>query len=214
MKRLHIKVRLFAAALSGLAGFVDAVGFLALGGYFVSFMSGNSTRMAVGLSERSASAGVAAGLIGAFLGGVVAGSMAGRLAGAWRRTAVVGLVTVLLGLAGVLVVLGSPGLAPWPMAVAMGAENAVFEEGGEVRIGLTYMTGTLVKLGQGLASLPFGGDLAGPAGYLLLWCGLIVGAVAGATAYGQMGLSAVWIAVAAAAALCAVSARSLPLRRH
>ena len=37
------------------------------------------------------------------------------------------------------------------MALAMGAENAVFEREGEVHIGLTYMTGTLVKFGQRLA---------------------------------------------------------------
>src|ERR1700728_4194216 len=36
-----------AVCLSALAGYVDAIGFLQLGGYFVSFMSGNSTRLAV-----------------------------------------------------------------------------------------------------------------------------------------------------------------------
>ena len=34
-----------AAGLSGVAGYVDAIGFLKLGGFFVSFMSGNSTRL-------------------------------------------------------------------------------------------------------------------------------------------------------------------------
>ena len=41
-----------AVALSLLAGFVDALGFMHLGGYFVSFMSGNSTQMAAVLPER------------------------------------------------------------------------------------------------------------------------------------------------------------------
>ena len=37
-----------AASLSAIAGYVDAIGFLKLGGFFVSFMSGNSTRLGVG----------------------------------------------------------------------------------------------------------------------------------------------------------------------
>jgi len=40
-----------ACALSALAGYVDGIGFLHLGGLFVSFMSGNSTRMGVSLAD-------------------------------------------------------------------------------------------------------------------------------------------------------------------
>ena len=50
MIRYRPSIRLFAALLSGLAGFVDAIGFIKLGGFFVSFMSGNSTRLAVALA--------------------------------------------------------------------------------------------------------------------------------------------------------------------
>jgi uncharacterized membrane protein YoaK (UPF0700 family) len=42
------RIRLLAAALSAVGGYVDAVGYLSLGGFFVSFMSGNSTRVGVG----------------------------------------------------------------------------------------------------------------------------------------------------------------------
>src|SRR5882757_10886260 len=40
-----------ACALSALAGYVDGIGFIHLGGQFVSFMSGNSTRMGVSLAD-------------------------------------------------------------------------------------------------------------------------------------------------------------------
>lgn len=39
-----------AIGLSLLAGYVDAIGFQWLGGYFVSFMSGNGTMLALGLA--------------------------------------------------------------------------------------------------------------------------------------------------------------------
>jgi uncharacterized membrane protein YoaK (UPF0700 family) len=87
----------------------------------------------------------------------------------------------------------------------MGAENAVFESDGEVRIGLTYMTGTLVKVGQRLAAIPFGGDRLAWAPHLLLWVGLISGAVAGASLYPILGLNALWLAVGATSVAAAVS---------
>src|SRR5260370_7840837 len=65
-----------ASALSALAGYVDAIGFLHLGGLFVSFMSGNSTRMGVSLAEGQWShAAKALGLIALFVTGAAAGSL-------------------------------------------------------------------------------------------------------------------------------------------
>nr|GLK21598.1 hypothetical protein GCM10017606_24250 [Microbacterium terregens] len=64
-----------AFCLAGLAGYVDGLGFLAAGGMFVSFMSGNSTRLAIGAAEGSVTALLALGLIGAFLTGVVAATL-------------------------------------------------------------------------------------------------------------------------------------------
>ena len=50
MDRLDRPRRMLAIGLAGLAGFVDATGFLSAGGYFTSFMSGNTTRFGVDLA--------------------------------------------------------------------------------------------------------------------------------------------------------------------
>jgi uncharacterized membrane protein YoaK (UPF0700 family) len=204
--RFDRKIRLLAACLSALAGFVDALAFLKLGGFFVSFMSGNSTRLGVGLAQSSLNAVIAAGLIATFVAGVFLGSLVGARAGTRRRPFVLVVVALLLSVAAAFNLVGRNILAIGAMALAMGAENAVFEENGEVRIGLTYMTGALVKVGQRLASAAMGGDPLGWASYLLLWAGLVCGGIAGATAYHLLGLSALWIAVFAAGVLAAAAA--------
>lgn len=191
MKRYDKPIWMFAAGLSALAGFVDAIGFIELGGFFVSFMSGNSTRLDVGLANAGAAAALAAGLIASFVGAVV-----------------LLLVAVLLGGAASLGAIGIGPVAPLLMAAAMGAENAVFEREGEVSIGLTYMTGTLVKLGQRLTDALLGGTSFGWLPYLLLWAGLAAGAAAGAAIHPRLGLGALWIAAAAAG--FALMARRLP----
>jgi len=42
-----------AGLLAGLAGMVDAIGYLHLSGLFISFMSGNSTQLAAALGKGS-----------------------------------------------------------------------------------------------------------------------------------------------------------------
>ncbi len=64
--------RRFAIALAALAGYVDAVGYLSAGGYFVSFMSGNTTRLGVALGTVPAHAWPPVLFIAGFVGGVTA----------------------------------------------------------------------------------------------------------------------------------------------
>ena len=205
MNRYDNGSRMLAVWLSAIAGYVDAVGFLKLGGFFVSFMSGNSTRMAVAIAQGRQGAFLGLGLIGLFVLGVAFGSVSGRLANAERRTVVLALVSLLLAIAAATGMMGYPAVAVAAMVLAMGAENAVFESDGEVRVGVTYMTGTLVKVGQRLAAIPFGGDRTAWAPFLILWFGLISGAVAGAAIYPLLGLNALWPAAGAAAVAAALS---------
>ncbi len=202
------RLRILAICLSALAGYVDALAFLELGGFFVSFMSGNSTRLGVGLAAGSPAALIAAGLVGCFVAGVMAGSLAGHVARQRRRVAVLALVAALLLLAAALASLGQRQAAIALMAIAMGAENGVFERNGEVSIGLTYMTGTLVKFGQRLMAALLGGERYAWAPYLLLWLGLVAGVLAGAAVHPLLGLQALWIAAVAALGLC-FAARAL-----
>jgi uncharacterized membrane protein YoaK (UPF0700 family) len=195
-----------AAALSWLAGFVDAIGFLHLGGFFVSFMSGNSTRLAVAVSDQDwAQAAKAGGIILVFVIGVVVGSFCGHLARQQRRLAVLSLQTCLLIGAAALYQFGF-GLAGTIMLVlAMGAENTVFLRDGEVSIGLTYMTGTLVKMGQRLAAAMLGGRELAWFPYFALWCALGSGAIVGGFSFARFGLGGLWIAAALAACLAIVA---------
>jgi uncharacterized membrane protein YoaK (UPF0700 family) len=188
----------FAACLSVIAGYVDAIGFLKLGGYFVSFMSGNSTRAAVGIAEASYSALIATALILLFVAGVVIGSLVGHAAGRYRQQVALLLVAALLAAAAALGAGGMDRLAIAAMTLAMGAENNVFQRDGEVSIGVTYMTGTLVKAGQHIAAALSGRERYGWIPYLLLWFGLLLGAIFGALAYPHVGLGSLWLASAAA----------------
>lgn len=206
MTRYTKRIWLLAAFLSALAGFVDAIGFLSLGGFFISFMSGNSTRLGVGLAQASSAAIVAAALIGNFVLGVIAGSLAGHVAGRHRRPVLLALVAMLLAVAAALATAGMPRAAVLFAGLAMGAENAIFERDGEVHIGLTYMTGTLVKLGQRLTAAFLGGDRMGWLPYLMLWLGLVTGGLSGALVYPHLGLSALWIAAGIAFLLALVAA--------
>jgi len=205
MTRHDRRVRVLAACLAAVAGFVDAAAFIELGGFFVSFMSGNTTRLGVGLAGNLGHAATAAGLVIAFVSGVAVGSLVGRRSGRHRRPIVLILVATLLALAALLGGLGA-GAALTVMALAMGAENAVFEQDGEVRIGLTYMTGTLVKIGQRLANAITGEPKLEWAPYLFLWLGLAAGAAIGAAAYTRFGLQSLWAAAATTLILAAIAA--------
>ena len=202
MRRYENSYRVLAIGLASLAGFVDALGFLQLRGMFVSFMSGNSTRMAVGTATPVHGSLFAGALIAAFVAGVMAGTMVGSKAARWRKQAVLTFVLLMLTLACFAGMPMDQSAAPTLlMAGAMGAVNTVFQRDGEVSVGVTYMTGTLVKFGQYLTLALSGGPRLAWLPYLLLWLGLVAGAMAGAAAFHLLGLTALWIAVAFEASL-------------
>jgi uncharacterized membrane protein YoaK (UPF0700 family) len=126
-------------------------------------------------------------VLGSFLGALVAGGE-----DAPSRSRVLMFEGLLLALAAALAGAGLTPAAVGLMVMAMGAENSVFLRNGEVGVSLTYMTGTLVKLGQALAGAVKGADRHAYKAYLTLWAGLSVGAVLGALTFGRLGLAALW----------------------
>ena len=191
-----------AAALSGVAGYVDAIGFLKLGGFFVSFMSGNSTRLGVGLATGHLQAAVTVlSIVALFVTGVVMGALLARRVGEGRRSAMLALEAGLLTASAGLFMAGFDTAGVAAVVLAMGSENAVFQRNGDVGVGLTYMTGTLVKAGQRIAAALTGGDRWAWGPYLLLWAGLTTGGAIGAAAYTHIGTLALWGAAALVAGL-------------
>lgn len=214
MTNYGLKLRLFAIALAALSGYIDALGFIYLGGFFVSFMSGNSTRLAVGMVEDWHHALISGGLIVCFVFGVILGTLFAYRGTKGRSISVLMLVTLLLTLAAATHAGDMHTLAVALTAMAMGAINCIFVgSSGEVTTGVTYMTGTLVKLGQGLARNMVRPDKIAWGGYLWLWMGLIAGGLLGAGVYPVMGLAALWLA-AIASLLIAVLAARLNLSEH
>jgi uncharacterized membrane protein YoaK (UPF0700 family) len=93
------------------------------------------------------------------------------------------------------------------MVLAMGAVNNVFQRDGSVAVGLTYMTGALVRLGQGIGGRIAGEPRGSGAAYALLWAGLLGGAVVGAATFALSNQAAFWGAALFAAILAIVAAR-------
>jgi len=196
-----------ACALSALAGYVDGIGFLHLGGLFVSFMSGNSTRMGVSLAEGAwSSAAESLGLIALFVVGAAVGSLIVLGHGTNRQPSVLLAEALLLAAGALCYALGFPNVAVAAIVLAMGLENAVFQIEGGAGLGLTYVTGALVKVGQLLAAALTGGARWAWAPNLLLWAGMVAGCLCGALAYHWINLAAIWFAAGAALALSAIVA--------
>lgn len=183
---------LLAVLLAGLAGMVDAIGFIRLHHLFVSYMSGNSTQFAVAFGEgRFGDAAPILILIVLFVVGAAGGQLIARASGARHLSAVLGAVAVLLAAAATF------DTASAPMVLAMGALNAAMHRAGNISVNLTFVTGTLVRLGQGLGDL-LAGQAAGW-GWLeqaLPWLGLVAGAILAGAVHLRIGSAVAWMPVA------------------
>ena len=187
MQTLHREQFIFALCLAAMAGYVDAFGFITLAGNFVSFMTGNTTRLAVALGQSQASPALLPGvIILVFVGGVMAGSVIAHYCTQHRAAAVLAFMTVCLFLAACLEA-ATPVYASILLAIGMGAANSIYDKSGEVQLGVTYMTGTLVKVGQRLTAMLWGGSKTAWQRPATLWASLLLGGILGAIAHNALG---------------------------
>ncbi|WP_169901704.1 DUF1275 family protein [Pseudomonas gessardii] len=199
------------ASLSVLAGMTDAIGFMASGD-FVSFMSGNTTRLAVAISEGDLGlTGRLTLLVATFILGNALGVIISRVS---KRHA----LPLLLCIATLLC-----GAAAWPMAeplpavlaaiIAMGMLNAAVEQVNGLPVGLTYVTGALSRFGRGLGRWMLGERRNGWRVQLIPWAGMFVGAVIGALLEHQLGIRALLVS-GLLSALLGLASLKIPRRWH
>ncbi len=199
--------------LTAIAGWVDAQGFLALKGVFVSFMSGNTTLLGVFVAQENwAQARPVALVIVLFLAGGFLGAVLSGASGRRGMQAVLLLEAAILLAALVLAVgFGSMVTAAVILALAMGVQNAAAVSTGPVKAGATYVTGTLVSAGLELGRLAAGtGSRTVLTGHFTTWAALFVGVAAGALADRAFGISALAVPCAGALGLAAWTARREP----
>ncbi|HZC92668.1 MAG TPA: YoaK family protein [Mycobacterium sp.] len=173
--------------LAMLAGVLGATAFTHSAGYFVTFMTGNAQRAVLGYFRDEVLLSVTASLLLlCFVAGVVVASVCRRhlwVAHPHGPT----LLTTLSLLAATAVDVIDEGweenlldFAPIMLvAFAIGALNTSFVKDGEVSVPLSYVTGTLVKLGQGIERHIAGGTIADWLGYFLLFVSFVLGATLG-----------------------------------
>lgn len=173
--------------LAALAGVLGATAFTHSAGYFVTFMTGNAQRAVLGYFRNDVLLSVTAGLLMVcFLGGVVVASVCRRHFWVAHPHGPTVLTTISLFAATAVDVIDEGwqenlvDFAPIMLvAFGIGALNTSFVKDGEVSVPLSYVTGTLVKMGQGIERHIAGGNLFDWLGYFLLFASFVSGAAVG-----------------------------------
>lgn len=173
--------------LAAQAGVLGATAFTHSAGYFVTFMTGNAQRAVLGYFRHDVLLSVTAGLLLlCFVAGVVTASWCRRHFWVAHPHGPTVLTTVSLVAATALDILvgrwdqNQLDFMPILLVVfGIGALNTSFVKDGEVSIPISYVTGTLVKMGQGIERHIAGGKAADWLGYFVLFASFVVGGAVG-----------------------------------
>lgn len=186
--------------LTAAAGFMDVVGFIELTGHYISFMSGNTTQLGDAIGQGDWPTIVLPGsLLLLFFIGSMLGSYAAIFAGPrWAASATTGVVLASLVVTVLLAKLGvNPNLFMLVLAAGAGAQNAILPATGSVRLGTTFVTGTLFSAGQDLARAT---RRMAPrwrwAQHLAVWGSMLFGALIGTVLYDRAGIDALLVPAA------------------
>lgn len=192
-----------------LAGFVDAIAFTVLQGNFVAFMSGNTTILGLSLGTGQwGLAGLTALLIVLFFVGGAVGAAYVRWAGPRAHRLLMLSIALVTLIAAVIATTVSPEAGVTLIALVGGMTSSALMHNSDVHVGLTYVTGTLVKAAHQLVE---GIGTKQPWAWLKLlgfWATFGLGAILGGLAFVALGISALWIAVVLAAVACVLPSRS------
>lgn len=183
--------------LTACAGFVDAVGFIELGGFYTSFMSGNTTQLGTGV-VRADLVMLPLGLVVMFFLGSLIGSLFALRNARWGPSYVLAFVILTIAVTLALMLAGVPATGSMLiLSAGAGAQNATLPFNGGARLGTTFVSGTLFAAGQDLA-----GAITGRVPrwrwlqHLQVWAALLIGALLGAAVYGALGIWSVLVPAA------------------
>ncbi|SEP78559.1 Uncharacterized membrane protein YoaK, UPF0700 family [Faunimonas pinastri] len=176
---------IYGFLLTGVAGWVDAIGFLRLGGLYTSFMSGNTTQLGIALSHGGNGLAVAAfALVMLFVAGSFVGTILMLKVKPRPVPMLLLLEGVILSVAAALSVKTGVLVGMLPLAFAMGLQNSTLGSAGDAHLGVTFVSGTLYRFGRDIAR-----RVVGETGGWewtrngLIWLSLMVGALCGALSY-------------------------------
>ena len=209
-----------AAGLAMIAGYVDAYGYITFKA-FVSFMSGNTTQTGFQTGQGHVAAAMPSLLpIGSFVIGAFTGTLLTHAGTPQARRRLFGVVAAVLAVSIGLTLRGWSGgaVSIATLSVAMGMMNTALSHIGALPVSLTFVTGTLIRMGTHLAlaltRAPLQGaqgswDTHGRRAFLLLgiWASFLIGALLGGAATSRFG---VWVLLLPLLILLALAVFSRP----
>ncbi|GAB2665672.1 hypothetical protein GCM10027169_29750 [Gordonia jinhuaensis] len=206
-----VREMVLAATLAALAGATGAAAWLYTSGWYVTFMTGNSERLVLEhFKGQHVMALSALATVAVFTAGVIAASLA-RLR-LWRKarhgaTLMTMGAAILAWLCDVILVDEGHAIGAIPvlcLAFGLGALNTSISRRGEVVMPLSYMTGTLVKIGQGVAMHAAKVKRWAWLPHLTTYAGFLLGAGIGGTIFTALDTHSSLLALAGFASLVAV----------